>query len=308
MDDLVEGALAGDYRALARLISVVENEADGAREALATLFPRAGRAHVAGLTGPPGAGKSTLTDGLITAVRGAGHDVAVVAVDPSSPFTGGAILGDRVRMQDHAADPGVYIRSLANRGHLGGVSAATSKVVMVLDAIGKPFVFIETVGVGQAEVEVVESADTTVVVLTPGWGDSIQASKAGLLEVGDVFVINKADREGVEATRTDLERMLDQGPPRPWRPPVLATVATRGEGVDQVWEAVLAHRSHLVESGELHRRHGVRLRRELRRALQEELHRRSHAADGERFEALLEEVVARRLDPWTAAGRLAAPE
>ncbi|MGZ5384658.1 MAG: methylmalonyl Co-A mutase-associated GTPase MeaB, partial [Acidimicrobiia bacterium] len=195
--ELIEAALQREPRAIARLISVVEDHHPSATSILATLFPRTGSAHVVGLTGAPGSGKSTLTDQLIRHVRSAGEEVGILAVDPSSPFTGGAILGDRIRMQDHVGDPGVYIRSMGSRGHLGGVAEATPKAIMILDAIGFPHVFVETVGVGQAEVEIVESADTTVVVVNPGWGDSVQANKAGLLEIGDVFVVNKADREGV---------------------------------------------------------------------------------------------------------------
>ncbi len=304
-DALVEAALGGDRRALARLISLVEDEHEAGRQALAALFPRTGGAYVVGLTGAPGSGKSTLTDELIRLVRRGGDEVGVLAVDPSSPFTGGAILGDRIRMQDHAADPGVYIRSMGSRGHLGGVSAATPKAVAILDAVGKPYVFVETVGVGQAEVEIVESADTTVVVVTPGWGDSVQANKAGLLEIGDVFVVNKADRAGTAETVRDLAQMLDLGAARPWRPPILTTVATTGEGVDEVWQAILAHRAFLTEAGDLASRRRSRLEMELRRAVVTELRRRAERSAGEDgFVRLSTAVAERRLDPWSAARQL----
>ncbi len=301
----IDAALQGDRRAIARLISLVEDRDPVATEVLAAVFPHSGDAYVVGLTGAPGSGKSTLTDGLIRHVRAQGHEVGVLAVDPSSPFTGGAILGDRIRMQDHASDPGVYIRSMSSRGHLGGVAEATPQAIFILDAAGKPFIFVETVGVGQAEVEIIESADTTVVVLTPGWGDSVQANKAGLLEIGDVFVVNKADRSGVTETVRDLEQMLDLGGERSWRPPVLTTVATGHEGIAEVWTAVTDHRAHLEESGELASAREAKLRREFERAVVSELGRRAEAAAGDdRFAELAVDVARRRLDPWTAAKRL----
>lgn len=303
---LVDSALAGDRRALARLISTVEDDRRGAGDALARLFSTTGQAHVVGLTGAPGAGKSTLSDQLITALRARGDRVAVVAVDPSSPFSGGAILGDRIRMQDHISDPGVFIRSMGSRGHLGGMSAATPKIVAVLDGLGFPWVIVETVGVGQAEVEIVGEADTTVVVVNPGWGDAVQANKAGLLEIADVFVVNKADRPGVTETVRDLNQMLDLGAARPWRPPIVETVATRGEGTEGLLTAVLEHRAHLAESGELAARRRARLETTLRHALATELAVRAEQAAGSDggFAGLLNEVVERRLDPWTAARRL----
>ncbi|NIA25822.1 MAG: methylmalonyl Co-A mutase-associated GTPase MeaB [Gammaproteobacteria bacterium] len=299
---LVVAALEGDRRSLARLISLVENDRPDAAQVLAELFPRSGNAYVLGLTGAPGSGKSTLTSMLIERVRDEGHRVAVVAVDPSSPFTGGAILGDRIRMQEHASDMGVYIRSMGSRGHLGGVSEATPKGILVLDAIGFPYIFVETVGVGQAEVEIVESADTTIVVVNPGWGDSIQANKAGLLEIGDLFIVNKADRPGVSETVRDLNQMLDLGGKRPWRPPVLPTVATTGEGIDAVWDAVRKHRAFLEENGDLSERRAARLRGELKRALVSELTRRAEAEAGDgRFSRIAAEVIRHEVDPWTAA-------
>jgi LAO/AO transport system kinase len=304
-EQLIESALDGDRRAIARLISRVEDRHPEAPAILAELFPRTGSSHIVGLTGAPGSGKSTLTDQLIRHVRSQGDTIGVLAVDPSSPFTGGAILGDRIRMQDHVGDPGVYIRSMGSRGHLGGVSEATPKAIMVLDALGFPYIFVETVGVGQAEVEIVESADTTIVVVNPGWGDSVQANKAGLLEIGDLFVVNKADREGVGDAVRDLEQMLDLGGQRDWRPPVLTTVATTGEGVGGVWEAICEHQSFLESSGGLATIRTARLRREFHRAVVAELLNRAEgeAEDG-RFVSIAAEIDARLVDPWTAARRL----
>jgi LAO/AO transport system kinase len=303
--ELIEAALQRDARAVARLISLVEDNHPSATSILSTLFPRTGAGFAIGLTGAPGSGKSTLTDQLIGHVRSLGDEVGVLAVDPSSPFTGGAILGDRIRMQDHIGDPGVYIRSMGSRGHLGGVAEATPKAMMILDAVGFPHVFVETVGVGQAEVEIVESADTTIVVVNPGWGDSVQANKAGLLEIGDLFVVNKADRDGVSEAVRDLEQMLDLGAERAWRPPVLATVATTGRGITLVWDAVQEHRGFLESTGRLVETRSARLRTELHRAvIAELLHRAEGAAEDDRFVALAAEVDARRLDPWTAARRI----
>ena len=305
VDRLAEAAFDGDRRALARLITIVEEGRSGAGRALGLAYPRSGRAYRIGITGAPGAGKSTLTDGLITALRRDGGPVAVLAVDPTSPFSGGAVLGDRVRMQDHASDPGVFIRSMASRGHLGGLSAAAPKGLTLLDAAGFPYLLIETVGVGQDEVEVADAADTTVVVLTPGWGDGVQAAKAGILEIGDVFVVNKADRPGVDDAVADLRTMLAMGGERPWAPPILTTVASRGSGVAELSEAVLAHRAHL-EAGE-GREGGRRARRrgELRSALAAVLARRAadaaSAPEHRRLVALVEEG---QLDPWAAAERL----
>jgi LAO/AO transport system kinase len=236
--------------------------------------------------------------------RAAGEFVAVLAVDPSSPFTGGAILGDRVRMSDHATDDGVFIRSMATRGHLGGLALATLEAVRALDAAGWPWVVIETVGVGQVEVEVAGAADTTVVVVNPGWGDAVQANKAGLLEIADLFVINKADRPGADETRRDLERMLDLTATNGWRPPVIATVAATGEGADELWAAVADHRQHLVANDLLGPRRAARVQDELVRIVAALLHERALASGGPALEELSGEVEARRLDPWTAAERL----
>src|SRR5215212_1975228 len=264
--ELFGAACDGDRAALARMLSLIERGGDEAKEIARRAHPLSGNGYLVGLTGAPGSGKSTLTSATIAHLRAQGEEVAVLAIDPSSPFTGGAILGDRVRMQDHATDPGVFIRSMATRGHLGGLSLATPEAARLLDAVGRPWIIVETVGVGQVEVEIAGKADTTVVVVNPGWGDSVQANKAGLMEVADVFVINKADRAGAADTRRDLDTMLDLSAPPAggWRPPILETVAGTGQGVEQVWETVLAHRTHLDGTGELARRRGRRLSEELR--------------------------------------------
>ena len=293
---LVERARDGDRRSLARLVSRVEDDTPDGRQALASVYSRGGNAWVTGITGAPGAGKSTLVDGLVGHVADHGT-VAVVAVDPSSPFTGGAVLGDRIRMQRHTDDPRVYIRSMANRGNLGGLADSTPRVVALLDGIGFDDVIVETVGVGQAEVDVAASADTVVVVVSPGWGDSIQAAKAGLLEIGDVFVVNKADRPGAHEAVTDLNRMLDAGPIRAWRPPVVATIATDGTGVGELLAAVGDHRRYLVASDSLSSLRRDRALREIEAAVRAGLRRK--ASLGPTAEAALERVVAREVDPWT---------
>jgi LAO/AO transport system kinase len=305
---LLAAARDGDRASLARLLSMVERGGDDARAVSRLVYPLAGASYTVGLTGAPGAGKSTLTSATIGHLRSMGIEVAVLAIDPSSPFSGGAILGDRVRMQDHATDPGVFIRSMATRGHLGGLSLATPEAIRLLDATGRHWVLVETVGVGQVEVEIAGKADTTVVVVNPGWGDSVQANKAGLMEIADVFVINKADRKGVDETRRDLELMLDltdlselDG----WRPPIIPSVATEGKGVTELWDAVVAHRAHIEGSGLLQRRRERRLGDELREIVARRLEQRARAiCTGERWDALGREVAARTTDPWTAADEM----
>jgi LAO/AO transport system kinase len=313
---LVEALRAGDRAALARSLSLVERGGDDAREVGRLAFPHGGRTYTVGMTGAPGAGKSTLTNAVIAELRGRDEQVAVLAIDPSSPFTGGAILGDRVRMQDHALDAGVFIRSMATRGHLGGLALAAPQAVRVLDAAGTPWVLLETVGVGQVEVEVAGAADTTVVVVNPGWGDAVQAAKAGLLEIADVFVINKADRPGAAETRRDLEGMLDltmsmhdagsEGATS-WRPPIVETVASKGEGATAMWEAVNGHRSHLERTGQLADRRARRAGDELRTIIARRLEQRALGiAGGKRFDDLHAAVVTRTTDPYTAADELIA--
>ena len=306
--DLLERARAGERAALARLLSLVERGGPAAREVGRRTHPLGGRSYTVGLTGAPGAGKSTLTSALIRCVRADDLPLAVLAIDPSSPFSGGAILGDRVRMQDHVSDPGVYIRSMATRGHLGGLSLATLEAVRVLDAVGWPWVLIETVGVGQVEVEVAGAADTTVVVVNPGWGDAVQANKAGLLEIADVFVINKADRPGVDETRRDLERMLDLTDTGGWRPPVVATTAPSGDGVDALWTAIAAHRAHLEATGTLAARRAARVGDELTQILMALLLERAQAVAGPALADLATAVAERSLDPWSAAEQLLPPD
>jgi len=307
---LTEAVLAGDRAALPRLVSIVEAGGPPAIEVGRRVFPRSGDAYTVGITGPPGAGKSTLTDRLITVLRRRDEEVAVLAVDPSSPFTGGALLGDRVRMVDHALDPGVFVRSIATRGHLGGLSLAVPGIVRVLDAARFPVVIVETVGVGQSEVEIAGAADTTVVVLTPGAGDSVQANKAGLFEVADVFVINKADHVGTVELERDLRFMMELTSwPDGWRPPIVRTVAIRAEGVDELDDMLCAHRAHLVSTGVLAERRARRARAELERVVRERIAQQARAALGDvRYRALLDDVEAHRVDPWTAADRLLRAE
>jgi LAO/AO transport system kinase len=309
--ELIEAARAGDRAALARLLSVVERGGDGAREVGRALHGTAGDAYTVGVTGAPGSGKSTLTSAVIDVVRRGGERVAVLAIDPSSPFTGGAILGDRVRMGDHALDDGVFIRSMATRGHLGGLAVAAPEAVRLLTAAGYPWVVLETVGVGQVEVEVVGHADTTVVVVNPGWGDAVQANKAGLLEIADVFVVNKADRPGAREAARDLERMLDMAVPggvQGWRPPVVCTTATTGGGVDDLWRAVDDHRAHLVASGELAARRRARAAEEVTRLVAARLMEQARdLTAGARADALAGAVAAGDLDPWAASDELLGP-
>ena len=305
--ELFGAACEGDRAALARLLSLIERGGDESREIARMAHPRSGHGYLVGLTGAPGAGKSTLTSATIGHLRAQGLEVAVLAIDPSSPFTGGAILGDRVRMQEHATDPGVFIRSMATRGHLGGLSLATPEAARLLDAIGRPWTLIETVGVGQVEVEIAGKADTTVVVVNPGWGDSVQANKAGLMEIADIFVINKADRKGVDETRRDLEQMLELSnlAHDAWHPPILPVVATTGEGVVEYWSAVVSHRAAIEASGELSRRRQFRLGEELREIVARRLEQRARQlTTGERWDRLRADVAAHLIDPWTAADEM----
>ncbi len=306
---LAEATFAGDRTALARLLSIVEQGGADARLVGSLTWPRGGRAVTVGITGAPGAGKSTLTDRLIAQIRAGGQEVAVLCVDPSSPFSGGAILGDRVRMSDHYLDAGVFIRSMATRGHLGGLALAAPEVVRALDAAGFPWILIETVGVGQVEVEIAGAADTTMVVVNPGWGDSVQANKAGILEIGDVFVINKAERPGAAETERDLLGMLELSaiPTDAWQPPVLRTSAMDGTGVAELWATVVAHVDRQRADGSLDRRRAARVERELREIVVRLLEQRALAlCSGATYDALLGDVVARRIDPYAAAEQVAS--
>ncbi|KWT59457.1 methylmalonyl Co-A mutase-associated GTPase MeaB [Streptomyces sp. NRRL F-5755] len=308
--ELVEQARQGRPRAVARLISLVEGASPQLREVMAALAPLAGNAYVVGLTGSPGVGKSTSTSALVTAYRRAGKRVGVLAVDPSSPFSGGALLGDRVRMSEHASDPGVYIRSMATRGHLGGLAWAAPQAIRVLDAAGCDVILVETVGVGQSEVDIASQADTTVVLLAPGMGDGIQAAKAGILEIGDVYAVNKADRDGADATARELNHMLGLGEaraPGDWRPPIVKTVAARAQGTDELVEALEKHRAWSEERGVLAERRRARAAREVETIAVTQLRERIGDLRGDRrLSVLAERITAGELDPYAAADELIA--
>ncbi|MEA2453643.1 MAG: GTPase [Actinomycetota bacterium] len=305
VDSLIERALQGERRAIARLISLVEDGSPDLGKVMQALYPRTGNAYTIGITGAPGAGKSTLTEQIVSRARRDGRKVGVLAVDPSSPFSGGALLGDRVRMQSHATDPDVFIRSMATRGHLGGISLATPEAVRVLDAVGMDIVVIETVGVGQAEVEITDACDTTLVVVNPGWGDAVQAAKAGLMEIADVFVVNKAERPGAKDAVRELKQMLDMSD-ADWRPEVIETVATKGEGIEDLWTAIEKHRAYQDEKGLLEARRRRRVEREIREIVAERFRRRVEVESGDLLTQLADQVTARQLDPYAAADRLVA--
>ncbi|WP_328326744.1 methylmalonyl Co-A mutase-associated GTPase MeaB [Kribbella sp. NBC_00382] len=305
--ELVERARDGDSRAVARLISLVEDESPLLREVMAALAPHAGQAHIIGITGSPGVGKSTSTSALVSAYRATGKRVGVLAVDPSSPFSGGALLGDRVRMQDHATDTGVFIRSMASRGHLGGLAWTTPQALRVLDAAGFDVVLVETVGVGQSEVEIAGMADTTIILLAPGMGDGIQAAKAGILEVGDIYVVNKADRDGVQNVTRDLRAMLalaDRAPDA-WVPPILKTVASRNEGVDEVVVAIEDRLTWMRANGVLTERRRTRARDEIEAIAMTALRSRfAHLHGDARLDVLAAKVADGSTDPYSAADEL----
>jgi LAO/AO transport system kinase len=304
--DLAESLLAGDKRALARAISLVENDDPEGWALVREVYPRTGRAAVVGFTGPPGVGKSTLIGGLVEHARGNEREVAVLSIDPSSPFTQGALLGDRIRLTDHFLDPGVYIRSMASRGSLGGLSEATLQAALLMDASGKDDVFLETVGVGQAEVDIIDHADTVVLVLMPGSGDSIQALKAGVMEIPDVIAVNKADHPLTDTMVREIRGVLSLGPQEGWRVPIVKTEASRGEGIEELAERIADHREFIDSEGTLAERRRRNLMNEvvalaagrLRRRLEEQV------KDDPAVQELLDEVVSRRLDPASAAARL----
>jgi len=304
--DLAERLLDGDKRALARAISLVENDDPEGWALVREVYPRTGRASIVGFTGPPGVGKSTLIGRLVELARGLERQVAVLSIDPSSPFTQGALLGDRIRLTDHFLDPGVYIRSMASRGSLGGLSEATLQAALLMDASGKDDVFLETVGVGQAEVDIIDHADTVVLVLMPGSGDSIQALKAGVMEIPDVIAVNKADHPLTDTMVREIRGVLSLGPQKGWRVPIVKTEAGRGEGVEELAEKIAAHRDFIASEGTLAERRRRNLMNEvvalaagrMRRSLE------AQVKDDPAVHELLDEVVSRRLDPATAAARL----
>jgi LAO/AO transport system kinase len=307
---LVSAADGGDPRALARLISLVENGSPQLRSVMRLIAPRTGQARVIGLTGAPGVGKSTVTGALVRAHRAAGLRVGVLAVDPTSPFTGGALLGDRVRMQDHATDGGVFIRSMASRGHLGGLSWAAPQALRILDSAGFDVIMVETVGVGQAEVAIASLADTTLVIVAPGMGDSVQAAKAGILEIADIFVVNKSDRPGTQEAIRDLRTMLAMANygEGAWKPPIVATSAPSGEGIDDLIASLNAHATWLAESGEGERRRVARAREEITVLAVTQVRERLGALPGAaRLEELAGQVAVGKLDPYSAADQLISP-
>ena len=305
-EDLAESLLAGDKRALARAISLVENDDPEGWALVRKVYPQTGKAAVTGFTGPPGVGKSTLIGALTAHARKADRQVAVLSIDPSSPFTKGALLGDRIRLTEHFLDSGVFIRSMASRGSLGGLSEATLQAALLMDASGKDDVFLETVGVGQAEVDIIDHADTIVLILMPGSGDSIQALKAGIMEIPDVIVVNKSDHPLTDTMIREVRGVLSLGPQEGWRVPIVKTEASRGEGIEELWNQIQAHRDHIEAEGTLSERRRRNLMSEvlalaaarLRRRLEDQIH------EDDEVQALLDEVVARRLDPASAAAKL----
>jgi LAO/AO transport system kinase len=309
VNGLVKGVLSGNRRDLARLISLIEDEDADATKALSQLYKHTGKAHIIGVTGPPGSGKSSLVTKLTTEFRSRDKTIGIICVDPSSPFTGGALLGDRIRMQEHSLDKEVYVRSMGTRGHLGGLARATSDAVRAIDAFGKDIIFVETVGAGQSEVEVINIAHTVIVTDMPGSGDDIQAIKAGIMEIADIFVVNKMDLSGAERKVTEIEAMLDIDPrERDWRPPVLLTNSRSGEGVAELAEKILEHLQFLKDSGLLEQKGLKRSRDELQELMRYKLTRELYQKlEGQpEYEAAIKKIATRKDDPYSVAERLIA--
>jgi LAO/AO transport system kinase len=304
-NELAQRVLAGDRRAVARAISMVEDGSSELPALSAALYPETGRAQTVGLTGSPGVGKSSLAAQLVRAAREREHTVAVLAIDPTSPFTGGALLGDRLRMQAHATDPGVFIRSMATRGHLGGMALAAPEALRILDASGKDLILVETVGVGQAEVEVATATDTTLVVVSPGWGDAVQVAKAGILEIADVFVVNKADKEGADDAVRDLRNMQRMGPRADWVPPIVRTSTVTGDGIDELWEAIEQHRKHGEAGGSLEEKRRRRVLEEVKSMVAFRLRERVAGLLEQNADSrVVEDLASRQIDPYEAAETL----
>jgi LAO/AO transport system kinase len=308
--DLVDQLLKGDRRALGKLITLVDDEAPEGKEALVRLFPKTGRAHIIGITGSPGVGKSSLINTLVKRLREKKKTVGIVAVDPSSPFSGGALLGDRIRMQDHFTDEGVFIRSLGSRGSLGGLSKSVNNVVRLLDAFGRDLIIIETVGAGQVEVEIVKVAHTVLVVMSPGYGDIIQMLKAGIIEIGDIFVINKSDLEGGQRVVEGLMSVLEFNQEKKgWKPPIIETVAVANKGIDELTDAIERHMEYLQQTNELKERESRRIENELIRLVNEQVYEKiagGNSGRGENLKAMVSKVLSKQLDPYSAAERLMA--
>lgn len=305
MENLIEELLKGNKRACARLITMIENEVDGYEDFLKQIYKHTGKAYVIGVTGPPGAGKSTFTDKIVKLLREKGKKIGVIAIDPTSPFTKGAILGDRIRMNDLNTDKGVFIRSMGTRGSLGGLSNATQAAIKVLDAYGCDYIFIETVGVGQSEVDIVKTADTTIMVMVPGLGDDIQAIKAGVMEIADVFIVNKADKDGAKKTSIEIEMMLDFKHDWDFRPPVSLVISENGEGVEKAFENIIKHRKYLYDSEEIYNRRLIRNKLEVKQIVHRRIEKKVNEIESTKdVDTLLAKTITKEADPYTIGEKI----